>query len=435
MAHRIVSVDEGSIAEALGIQAGDELFSINGECVVDLFDYQALESAAQLSLIVRRSAEEVEFVFEKDEYEPLGLNFEKPLMSGERQCCNHCLFCFIDQLPGGARESLHVKDDDWRMSLMTGSYVTLTNVSDHELCRIIRRHASPLYISVHATDPELRSYLLGTGRGARLMEQLRMLAEGGIDFHAQAVLCPGLNDGAALEETIKTLSALAPRALSLALVPVGLTNCRDGLSPLRKFTREEARAVLSIANGWRPKLLKAIGTRFVFPSDEFYLAAGAEIPAHEEYEDYGQIDDGVGMLRLLEAEFSEAWQALPEDANKRGGARRVGIACGTSAGPFLRALLDRYPIAGADVAVYPLENGFFGSNVTVSGLLTGGDLIRGLKEIPRDVFLITECMLRDGEDVFLDDMTLREVSQALDRPLIPVGRRGEDLLEAILEAI
>lgn len=434
MAQRIVSVDGGSLAQAAGIRAGDELLRVNGETVVDLLDYEALCADARVRLRVRRGGEETEYDVEKDEYEPLGLNFETPLMSGMRLCCNKCLFCFVDQLPQNARPSLRLKDDDWRMSLMMGNYVTLTNVSDHELDRIIRRHASPLYISVHAMEPGLRSRILGTPRGARLPEQLKRLAGGGIEFHAQAVLCPGLNDGEALADTIEKLAAMHPAARSLALVPVGLTDCREGLHPLHKYTPEEARGVLDIAERWRERLLKKLGTRFVFPSDEFYLAAGRPLPEDGEYEDYEQIDDGVGMLRLLETEFSEAYADLPEERKKSGGGKTLLAACGVSAAPFLRQMFAAHPLTGLTVDVRALENGFFGPSVTVSGLLTGGDLVRGLQGAEGAAVLISACMLRDGETVFLDDMTLEEVSRALEKPVIPVGRRGDEVLSAILEA-
>ena len=434
MAHRIVSVDAGSPAEALGLRAGDELLAVNGEYVGDVVDDEALCAERYVRLLVRRDGKQTEYGVEKDEYEPLGLNFAQPLMSSTRLCCNRCLFCFVDQLPQNARPSLRVKDDDWRMSMMMGNYVTLTNVSDRELSRIIRRHASPLYISVHAMDPDLRSRILGTPRGARLPAQLQKLAEGGIEFHTQAVLCPGVNDGAALEETIAALADMYPAARSLALVPVGLTGHREGLRPLRKYTRAQAQAVLDIAGRWRQKLLSRFGTRFVFPSDEFYLAADAPLPAGEEYEDYDQIDDGVGMLRLLESEFDEAYRELPAAMQTSGGGVKLMVACGVSAGPFLARMLAARPVTGASVSVRPLENGFFGASVTVSGLLTGGDLIRGLQNEDCAAVLITVCMLRDGENVFLDDMTLEEVSRALGKPVIPVGRRGDELLQAIVEA-
>ena len=431
MAHIITSVDPGSPAAKAGLRAGDALVRLNGQDVVDFLDYQALSAEHRVSVEAVRDGEARAFRVVKDEYEPLGLNFETPMMSRVRMCCNRCLFCFVDQLPANVRESMRVKDDDWRMSLMMGSYVTLTNVSDRELERIIARHASPLYISVHAVDPELRVKLLGTPRAALLMDQLKRLAEGGIEFHCQAVLCPGINDGAALEETIRVMSEL-PGALSLALVPVGLTNHRDGLADLRKYTRDEAAAVLEMADAWRERLLREKGTRFVFPSDEFYLQAGAEVPSDEEYEYYGQIDDGVGLLRLLHTEFHEAWLELPERERVFTGGAKIAIACGVSAAPFLTRLMAEHPVAGADVSVYAIENRFFGSNVTVSGLVVGADLIEQMRGVDCACVLITECMLRDRGDRFLDDMSLDEVCSALERPVAPVGIRGEDLLGAIL---
>ena len=431
MAHIITSVDPGSPAAKAGLRAGDALVRLNGQDVVDFLDYQALSAEHRVSVEAVRDGEARAFRVVKDEYEPLGLNFKTPMMSCVRMCCNRCLFCFVDQLPANVRESMRVKDDDWRMSLMMGSYVTLTNVSDRELERIIARHASPLYISVHAVDPELRVKLLGTPRAALLMDQLKRLAEGGIEFHCQAVLCPGINDGAALEETIRVMSEL-PGALSLALVPVGLTNHRDGLADLRKYTREEAAAVLEMADAWRERLLREKGTRFVFPSDEFYLQAGAEVPSDEEYEDYGQIDDGVGLLRLLHTEFHEAWLELPEGERVFTGGAKIAIACGVSAAPFLTKLMAEHPVAGADVRVYAIENRFFGSNVTVSGLVVGADLIEQMRGVDCACVLITECMLRDRGDRFLDDLSLDEVCSALERPVVPVGIRGEDLLGAIL---
>ena len=432
MAQRILSVDKGSLAARAGLRSGDELLRIGGEPVIDFLDYQALTAERSLEIEARRGGRSFTCHIRKGEYAPLGLNFEKPMMSGMRLCCNRCLFCFVDQLPAHVRESMRVKDDDWRMSMMMGNYVTLTNVSDRELDRIVARRASPLYISVHAVDPELRSRILGTPRGARLASQLQRLAAGGIEFHAQAVLCPGLNDGAALEETIRTLSAI-PQCLSLALVPVGLTGHREGLCPLRTYRSDEAQAVLDMAERWRAGLLAARGTRFVFPSDEFYLAAGAPLPPNEAYEDYGQIDDGVGMLRLLETEYLEARDADADVAPPAGCAQLL-IGCGVSAAPFLREMLEKHPPAGVQVRVVAVENRFFGSSVTVSGLITGGDLTARLKDELGARVLITECMLRSEHDRFLDDMTLEAAQAALGRKIIPVGRHGWDLYDALCAA-
>ena len=432
MSHIITSVDLRSPAQKAGIREGDRLKSINGEIIVDFLDYQALTAERRLKVTVLRGGAEMEFDVRKGEYDELGLNFAQPMMSSTRMCCNSCLFCFVDQLPCHVRETMRVKDDDWRMSLMMGNYVTLTNVSDRELDRIIARHASPLYISVHASEPELRVKLLRTPRAAKMMEQLKKLSDGGIEFHCQAVLCPGLNDGEALERTISDLVGL-PGALSLALVPVGLTNHREGLTDLRKYRADEAKAVIELADRWREKLLEERGTRFVFPSDEFYLQAGIEVPADEEYEDYGQIDDGVGLIRLLETEFVEAWEELPESERQRGGGKKIAIACGVSAAEFLSKLMQEHPVTGVEVSVHAVENSFFGPNVTVSGLVTGGDLVRVMRDADCEGVMITECMLRSEGDKFLDDMPLEDVCAQLGKPVVPVGRRGDELLDAILE--
>lgn len=431
MSHLITVVDPKSPAEREGILAGDRLARINGAVVYDFIDYQALTARRRLTVEVLRGSRALHFNVLKGEYESLGLNFATPMMSSTRLCCNRCLFCFVDQLPGNVRDTMRVKDDDWRMSLMMGSYVTLTNVSDRELRRIVERHCSPLYVSVHCVDPELRARVLGTPRAARLMDQLKALSDGGIEFHCQCVLCPGINDGAYLDETIRALSEL-PGARSLALVPVGLTGHREGLCELRPYAPEEARAVLETAERWRSRLLAERGTRFVFPSDEFYLQARWPIPPDEAYEGYEQIDDGVGLLRLLDTEYREAWADLPEDMRRRTGGKKLAIACGVSAGAFLREMLEACPVAGADVSVHPLENTFFGPTVTVSGLITGGDLTRQMADVDCEAVLITSVMLKQNEDRFLDDMTLDEAVRRLGRPVIPVGRRGEDLLNAIL---
>lgn len=430
MGHRIVSVDRGSAAAKGGILPGDELIAVNGEVVIDFLDFQALTAEKRVALTIKRNGEKQVITLRKDEYAPTGLNFETPMMSGMRMCCNHCLFCFVDQLPASARPTMRVKDDDWRMSLMMGNYVTFTNVSDRELDRIIKRHASPLYISVHCTDPELRTRLLQTPRAAKIMEQLKKLSDGGIEFHCQAVLCPGLNDGEVLERSIRELAEL-PGALSFALVPVGLTNHRDGLCDLRKYTAEEAKEVIRIADRWREKLLIEKGTRFVFPSDEFYLQADVPLPDDLSYEGYEQIDDGVGLLRLLETEFADSYDFAEPGVTGKQGTQRLAIGCGLSAAPFLTDLMARYPLA--DLTVHGIENRFFGPNVTVSGLITGRDLTDYMKDVPCDKVLITECMLRSEGDRFLDDMTLEEATQRLGRPIIPVGRRGEDLFNTIID--
>lgn len=429
MAHRISGVCPGSPAARAGIVPGDELISINGETVIDFIDYQALTASSTLDIKTRKG----HFGVQKGQYADLGLEFESPMMSGVRMCANKCLFCFVDQLPACARDSLRVKDDDWRMSLMMGNYVTLTNVSDRELDRIVRRHVSPLYISVHAMNPQLRARLLGTPRGDKLPRQMKKLAEGGTQMHCQAVLCPGLNDGAELERTISELAEMYPAVQSLALVPVGLTGHREGLANVRKYHADEARAVIAIADKWRKACLEKFGTRFVFPSDEFYLAADMDVPADEEYEDYAQIDDGVGMIRLLATEYEDAWENMDPPEIKR--PCKPLIACGVSAAPFFQALMKRFPVPGADVRVTAVKNRFFGEEVTVSGLITGRDLVDHVKDMDATHVLITCTMLRDEDNVFLDDMTLDEAQRLIGRPVIPVGRQGSELLDAIIDIV
>lgn len=433
MGHRVFAVEPGSIADQLGIRAGDELVKMNGERVIDWVDYQALSSQEKMNVTFLQNGEEVEYEFEKDDYEPLGLMFEDDMLGGIRNCANKCTFCFVDQLPGGCRSSMRVKDDDWRLSLMMGNYVTLTNVGDNELERIVKRHATPLYISVHAMDPDLRVKLLGNENAGKLPFQLITLAEGGIQFHAQCVLCPGVNDGEALEETIESLMDIAPSCLSLALVPVGLTGHRNGLSEIHPYTKEEAKKVLEIAKKYRKIALREMDTRFVFPSDEFYLIAGEEIPSDSEYEDYAQIDNGVGLIRSLIEEYEYAYNDLAPKYKKTGrDLRTVTLATGVSAYPILKKLMDDHPITSLNIKVTAIRNRFFGETVTVAGLVTGNDLVNQMKTQKTDAILITECMLRSEKDRFLDDVTLEEASRALGKPIVPVGRTGEDLLNALI---
>ena len=434
MAQVVVTVETGSIAEELGIRPGDQLVSINGERVIDFIDYQALSANEEIDLVMLRDGKQIEYSLEKDDWEPLGMTFETDMMSGIRNCANKCIFCFVDQLPPNVRPTMRVKDDDWRMSLMMGNYVTLTNVGDNELNRIIRRGASPLYISVHATDPELRCYLLGNPRAGNIMDQLKKLADAGIQFHTQAVLCPGINDGEYLEQTIADIASLYPAALSLALVPVGLTGHRTGLENLRTYRYYEAQDVLDIAEKWRKKLRKEIGTNFVFPSDEFYLQAKRAVPSDSSYEGYEQIDNGIGLIRLFRTEFEDAYAELPEKLRREKPAKHeLAIVTGVSAAPSMRDIVENFPVAGVHCTVYPLKNHFFGETVTVAGLLTGGDLVDQLKDVQCDAFLIPEVMLRDGEDTFLDDMTLPQVEKALGKKFIVTGRRGDEFLNVLVD--
>ena len=434
MAHKIKAVDPESIASQLGIKPGDEIVSINGENIIDFVDYQALSYNEKINLVIKSATGETEYEFEKDDFEPLGMEFYDDMLGGTRLCANNCRFCFVDQLPACARPSLKVKDDDWRLSLMMGNYVTLTNVTDTELDRIIRRHASPLYISVHATNPALRSDLLRSKADTDIMPKLKKLSEGGISFHAQAVVCPGLNDGSELERTIGELAELYPACLSLAVVPVGLTNCREGLSVIRPFTKTEAARLLDMVEAKRKGFRRDFDTNFVFPSDEMYLLAGRDFPSDSEYEGYEQIDNGVGLCTQLYTQFDEAYFDLPGKYKKAGRkGKSICIATGVSAKPFLEKLFEEHPITGVSIKVCAVENRFFGESVTVAGLVTGSDLIRRMKNERCDAILITECMLRSEGDKFLDDITLAEAQKQLGKKIVPVGRTGEELLNAVLD--
>ena len=425
MSHIIDGVKPRSVAARHGIRAGDELISLNGEELKDDIDYQALSSRSRVDVRIRRNGEEKLFQLLKAREAPLGLRIDS-LRCVPRACRNKCVFCFIDQMPKGMRDTLYVKDDDWRLSLMMGNYITLTNVDDAEFDRILRRKASPLYISVHTTDPALRVKMMSNPRAAGILDRLTRLKEAGLCFHCQIVLCPGWNDGEALERTLTDLSSLWPAARSAALVPVGLTKHREGLTPLVPFDRESAGRVIAQAEAWQKTLLERLGTRFVFPADEMYCIAGLSLPEDADYEDHPQIENGVGLLRSFENALKKARE---EDETPFTVPRRLMIACGTSVAPLMRVWMERYAPAGVKVTVRPVRNTFFGETVTVTGLLTGGDLAAQLSDAAEyaDELLLCENTLRAEQDRFLDDMTLAELRERLPLPLRIVPNRGDAL--------
>ncbi len=413
--HYIAAVEENSPAARAGILAGDELLAVNGEAVADLIDYLALTAGRRVELRVQSGGQERAVMISKREGEPLGLAFEQALMSERRLCANKCVFCFVDQNPPNARESLFVKDDDWRESLMMGNYVTLTNVSDAEFARILKRRVQPLFLSVHAYDPDLRAKLLGSARNNRLWQRLIALNEANLSFHAQIVLCPGLNDGEALTETLYELSGL-PALVSAAVVPVGLTAHRKGLYKLKPFDERSARDAL--------RRVEAMPNGRFFAADELYLLANEPLPPYEAYGDFPQIENGVGMLRLFEDEFVSSI----EETNARPFA---SIITGEAAAPFLLELIRRVP-AYKGVSVFPVKNKFFGGHVNVAGLVTGSDIVSALKgHAPLSGrVLLPESMLKDGE-VFLDDMPLSALSETLGVAVEAVAVNGEALWEAL----
>lgn len=423
---RIVAIDAGSPAERAKICVGDCLLGINGQPVLDVIDYEYLTAESTLRLDIEKTDGTVRhIVIRKRDDEPLGLSFATSLMSPVRACHNHCLFCFIDQMPKGVRSSLAFKDDDWRLSFIMGNYVTLTNVSDAEFDRILARHVGPLYVSVHATDPDVRVRMMRNPTAARILERLTALKEAGLRFHAQIVLCPGENDGAILEKTVSDLAALAPEAQSVAIVPVGLTRFREGLYPLRRHTADEARNLIAEVERWQSDFQRRLNTSFVFLSDEWYIRAGLPLPAATHYEEYPQIENGVGLLRLFESDMLDALR----DAVPRKSTRRFFAAGGSAAAPFMRQLFTRLQPFGVEITNYAVPNRYFGEQIDVSGLVTGQDLVSALShQMDGSPLLIPRNMLREREDVFLDGMTLKEASDALRAPILPV-RDGEELID------
>ena len=433
MAVRIISVSPGSPAERAGIQAGDDIVSINQEPVLDEIDYQALSAEKKLTVVTRNGTVEREIFVSKGEWEPLGLSLDETENMKPRHCCNHCLFCFVDQLPKGMRSTLYVKDDDWRLSLMMGNYVTLTNVSDKEFERLLARRASPLYISVHATDPDVRCRMLRNPNAGKLMSQLLALKQKGLEFHSQIVLCPEINDGSVLKRTVNDLVSLWPSARSVAVVPVGLTKHRKGLPKLKRFDGKSSGELLDVVYEWQQHFLNELGTRFVFPSDEFYCLSGREVPTNDEYEDYPQIENGVGLLRQLEQGCRETFEDLLSDSRPDIPSRRILVPTGVSARDFIEKLYQCYAPKKTIVDVVAVPNRFFGETITVTGLIVGRDLIHALKGRDCDEIWLADTMLRDRTDCFLDDITLEEVRASLNRKIRIVRNDGESLIRALWE--
>ena len=429
---RIDAVTAGSPADKAGILPDDRIVSINDIPVQDEIDYQSLSSARLLKVITERNHTSYEYTIRKAEWTPLGLSLDETESMKPRHCRNRCLFCFVDQLPQGMRETLYVKDDDWRLSLMMGNYVTLTNVSEEEFNRILERKASPLYISVHATDPELRCVMLRNRNAGNLMDRLRLLKENDLQFHCQVVLCPGVNDGEILRRTITDLASLYPAAQSMAIVPVGLTKHRQGLADLKGFDKESAHNLIEFVKSYQQQYLQEFGTRFVYPSDEFYCICNEPIPESSEYEDYPQIENGVGMLRLLEQECQEAFEFLfSEGFPDTVPGRKILIPTGVSARPFIEKLARRYAPEGTDVQVVAVINRFFGESITVTGLIVGRDLIDELKGIPCSELMLCDTMLRAQTECFLDETTLDDVRKALGKPIRVVQNNGESFIRAL----
>lgn len=426
------SVDAGSIADELGICRGDTVCQIDGTDIVDYLDYKFLASSEEIVLTIKKKdGEWVEYEIINEYMEDLGINFKNMLFDSPKSCANRCMFCFIDQLPRGMRKSLYFKDDDSRLSFLYGNYVTFTNMSEEDVRRLIRYRISPVNISVHTTNLELREKMLHNKNARNVLKYAGMLKESHISMNMQIVLCKGVNDGEELDRTISDLAAFFPELASVSVVPVGLTKYRDGLYPLEAFTQRDCLAVVRQIEAWQQRFLACFGSRLVYASDEFYLIAGAELPAAEDYEDFPQIENGVGMLASMEEEITQALA----DEWQPGKAVKTVIATGELAYPFIRRQIERigekYSLS---VEVVPIENRFFGGKVSVSGLLCGQDLVNQLKGKDMERLLFTSSMLKADEDLFLDDMTVAQLEQELAVCAQPVPNDGFAFVRAVLIA-
>lgn len=422
----------GSIGEELELEPGDVLLTIDGEEIEDIFDYDYMtDSESFVMTVQKKNGEEWELEIESGG-EDLGLTFENGLMSEYRSCRNKCIFCFIDQMPPGMRETLYFKDDDSRLSFLQGNYITLTNMSDRDIDRIIRFHLSPINISVQTMNPELRCRMLNNRFAGEALKKINRLYEAGTEMNGQIVLCKGVNDGEELRYTIERLAAYAPHMQSVSVVPVGLSKFRDGLYPLEPFTKEDACQVIDLIEEWQKKLYEKHKLHFIHASDEWYILAERELPEESRYDGYIQLENGVGMIRLLYEEFMDALGEKEDD----GKAEELSMATGFLPYPYLKRLLDRmaevYP--GRKIHLYPIRNDFFGEMITVAGLITGQDLVAQLKGKPLGSrLLLPSVMFKSGEEVFLDDMTRTQAEAALQIPINIVKSGGYDLLSAILD--
>lgn len=424
-------IENGSLAEQAGLQKGDKILLINGNDFHDILEYRYLVSEAEVELLILKKNGTEELIVIENDYEDLGIEFKSGLIDNAKSCRNKCIFCFIDQLPKGMRKTVYFKDDDTRLSFLQGNYVTLTNMSDNEIERMIKMRISPINISVHTTNPELRQQMLNNKNAGKIYDIMKKFFKANLYMNCQIVLCPGYNDENELDRTLSDLEMLMPNILSLSIVPVGLTRYRDGLCKLTPFNKEKAFNTIKQTETWQEHFLKKYNTRMVYISDEFYLMAGLNIPSADSYEGFPQLENGVGLIASLKEEFDEAIKLVK---NKKR-SRHVMIATGEISFNFIKSLAVRLEniCSGVSISVYAIKNNFFGGGVNVSGLICGCDLISQLKDKPKtDILAIPSVMLRDGDNVFLDDITLDEAEHQIGIKIVPVNNDGYDFIEAIL---
>ena len=430
----ITGVEKASPAAKHGILPGDILISINGHDINDVLDYRFRLTEKKITLLIHRGPDLKEITIKKDEYSDIGLEFETYLMDKKHSCRNKCVFCFIDQLPKGMRDTLYFKDDDSRLSFLMGNYITLTNLSEEDVDRIIEMKTSPINVSVHTTNPELRVKMMKNKNAGKVLSYLRRFADAGISLNCQIVLCKGINDGKELERSMTDLAALYPSLVGVSIVPAGITNYREGLCHLEPFTAEEAGEVIDTIDKFGEKCLKKFGTRLFFSSDELYIEAGRDLPGEDYYEGYPQLENGVGMIRSMDGEFTDELDFLDEyDLEKP---RKVSVATGAAAYDFIKSLADRLceQVPTLECHVYKIINDFFGHNITVAGLLTGKDLANQLKgKDLGDRLLIPRVTLRSEGDVFLDDTTPEWLAEQLGGvEIVPVESTGNDFVSKVL---
>ncbi|MDD5924323.1 MAG: DUF512 domain-containing protein [Clostridia bacterium] len=429
----VKSIEQGSQAEKAGISPLDTLLSINGNDIVDVLDYRFYQIGTKLEVRVQKvDGAVVDYAIKKHEYEEIGMEFETYLMDKQHHCCNKCIFCFVDQLPSDMRETLYFKDDDSRLSFLFGNYVSLTNLTEHEIDRIIKMHISPINVSVHTTNPELRCKMLNNRFAGKALDVMKRFADAGIKLNCQVVSCRGINDGKELERTITDLEKLYPAVECVAIVPVGLTKYREGLYPLESYDKQSALETLELINSYGKKFLEKYGERIVYAADEFFIYADLPIPDAEYYGDFGQLDNGVGLIALMREEFTDALEYGGYELNRD---RKITCAGGVAVAPYMRKLYDMCEDKYSNIKIQhiPIVNNFFGEKINVSGLITGQDLIAQLK--PYDLgeeLLIPSVMLRHEQDKFLDDITLIQAEEELNVKITPVENDGEQLLKAIL---
>ena len=453
MSAYISGVEQGSLAERHGIKPGSTLLKINGNDITDVLDYRFYMVDDVLRVLWKSPEDKFTLtkIVKRDEYDDIGLTFDTYLMDKQRSCRNKCIFCFIDQLPKGMRESLYFKDDDSRMSFFYGNYITLTNLTQADVDRIISMHISPVNVSVHTMNPELRVKMMNNKNAGKSLDYLRQLSNAGISINTQLVLCPGINDGEELEFSLRELSALAPAVQSIACVPVGLTDHRAGLFELKMYEKDTARCTIDIIDRYAEEFKQTLGKRLCYAADEFYLQAELPFPEEDYYEGYPQLDNGVGLCRLLESEVHDKLAEIrengemPDVSDKANGKpAQISIATGFAALSLIEKLAGKVEelYSGAlKVHIYGVENRFFGRNITVSGLITGQDLAEQLqgKELGQ-ALLISNSMLRttypqdnSNDNVFLDDMTTEQLSEILGVPVYPVANDGYEFVEKIME--